>query len=54
MSETYTSIKLPTAFVEECVDPLVNSKGMGFSSRAEVVKAALRDFTNKRKNEVPA
>jgi Arc/MetJ-type ribon-helix-helix transcriptional regulator len=41
---SYTTIKLPSEFVEQVIDPLVSDAAQGFSSRADVVKAALREF----------
>ena len=46
MSENYTTIKLPKDFVE-LIDELVESK-LGFSSRTEVVKTAIREYYEKQ------
>jgi len=48
MSETeYSTIKLPTKFVEQMVDPFVKDDSYGFSSRPDVVKAAIREYAAK-------
>ena len=61
MLEDYTTIKLPTGFVKHMIDPLVQDHQSGFTSRTEVIKAALRDFVKAKKSngiekteEVPA
>lgn len=46
-TETYTTIKLPLAFVSEFIDPLVGDRGQGYSSRSEVVRDAVRDLADK-------
>jgi len=52
MSETnYTTLKLPRTFVETHVDPFVDEKSAGFSSRAEVVKTAIREYVKTKQLE---
>jgi Arc/MetJ-type ribon-helix-helix transcriptional regulator len=50
MSDTnrdeYTSIKLPKGFVE-MIDEILDVKRLGFTSRAEVVKTAVREYHGK-------
>lgn len=43
----YTTLKLPTDFVQKYVDPLLEQEGSGFSSRPEVVKTAIREYSQK-------
>jgi len=45
----YTTLKLPTDFVQKYVDPLLEQVGLGFSSRPEVVKTAIREYSQKAK-----
>jgi metal-responsive CopG/Arc/MetJ family transcriptional regulator len=52
MSEHYTTIKLPSEFIE-MVDDILNIKKLGFSSRTEVVKTAVREYYDKKKAEFP-
>ena len=47
---SYTTVKLPVEFLAENIDPLVNEKN-GYSSRAEVIKDAIRVFIASRKPE---
>lgn len=51
---SYTTIKLPTDFVQKFVDSLLEQDGLGFSSRAEVVKTAIREYSQNadKKTEV--
>jgi metal-responsive CopG/Arc/MetJ family transcriptional regulator len=51
MSEHYTTIKLPSEFIE-MVDDLIKIKKLGFSSRTEVVKTAVREYYEKAKKLV--
>jgi metal-responsive CopG/Arc/MetJ family transcriptional regulator len=52
MSSTdYVTIKLPKEMVEKYIDPLVDDLSLGFSSRPEVIKAALRAFGKEYKTE---
>ncbi|WP_371801774.1 ribbon-helix-helix domain-containing protein [Candidatus Lokiarchaeum ossiferum] len=48
---SYTTLKLPTDFVEKYVDPAINEEGSGFSSRSEFVKAAIRQYKPKVEDE---
>jgi Arc/MetJ-type ribon-helix-helix transcriptional regulator len=53
MNDNYTSIKLPTAFVEQYIDTIVDAAADGFKSRAEVIKSALREFKDRFKGATP-
>jgi len=44
---SYTTVKLPTEFVESNIVPILKKKELGFSSNADVIKAAVRDFADK-------
>lgn len=44
----YTNLSIPEELIEE-VDNFIKTGKRGFSSRAEVVKQALRDFIDKMK-----
>lgn len=46
--DDYTSIKLTKDFVE-LIDAVLDIKKLGFSSRAEVVKTAIREYYEKVK-----
>jgi metal-responsive CopG/Arc/MetJ family transcriptional regulator len=48
---SYTTIKLPTEFVLNVIDPLVESEGLGFTSRTEVIKTALREYSDKQSQQ---
>ena len=50
-ADNYTTIKLPKEFTE-LIDGLVNDRRLGFSSRTEVVKQAVREYYEKMKNFV--
>ena len=45
MAKGYVTIKLPCDIVKEILDPLVGTHG--YSSRADVIKDALRRFAEK-------
>jgi metal-responsive CopG/Arc/MetJ family transcriptional regulator len=45
---SYTTIKLPSDFVIEILDPLVEKKSLGFSSRTDAIKTALREYYEKK------
>ena len=49
--DEYTTIKIPREFAS-LIDQLVNDKRLGFTSRAEVVKQAVREYYEKMKNFV--
>lgn len=40
----YTTVKLPKSFVEGLVDVLLNNKANGYTSRADVIKAGVREL----------
>ncbi len=40
----YASFQIPEDFVKATIDPFIEDNTLGFSSRAEVIKAAIRDF----------
>ena len=42
--KSYSNVNLPTAFVEEFIDPLLADESLGFTSRADVVSEAVRAF----------
>lgn len=44
---SYTTIKIPTEFVQKYIDSLVEQNELGFSSRTEVVKTAVREYSQK-------
>ena len=44
---SYTTIRLPTEFVENMIDPLV-SKEKGLDSRSSVIKDALRYYVKEK------
>jgi hypothetical protein len=46
----FKTIQLPDEFIEKYIAPFVN-RANGYSSKAEVVKAAVRDFAAKNKIE---
>ena len=48
-NELYTTIKLPKEFME-MIDTLVDDSKLGFTSRAEVVKTAVREYVIKLKD----
>jgi Arc/MetJ-type ribon-helix-helix transcriptional regulator len=43
MSEGYVSVSLPKSFVNK-IDELMENSDLGYSSRAEVIKDAVRDL----------
>ena len=43
----YSTIKLPSEFVESMIDPLVNRE-IGLGSRASVIKDALREYSRNK------
>lgn len=47
----YITVQLPSDFVIEMIDPMVKKKKLGYSSRAEVVKEAVRNFIELKKKE---
>ena len=47
-ADNYTTIKLPKEFAE-LIDELVSDKKLGYSSRTEVVKQAVREYYEKMK-----
>lgn len=42
--QDYMNFKLPREFVHLYVDSLIRIRSLGFSSRADVVKSAIREF----------
>lgn len=38
----YVSLKLPEEFITEFVDDILNNRSLGYSTRAEVIKAMIR------------
>jgi Arc/MetJ-type ribon-helix-helix transcriptional regulator len=50
MSENYTTIKLPVEFIK-LIDSLLDNKTLGFSSRTEVVKTAVREYYEKMREK---
>jgi len=48
--DLYATIKLPKGFMPQ-IDEIVSDEQSGFSSRAEVVKQAVREFYIKYKKE---
>jgi len=49
--DEYSTIKIPREFAT-LIDKLVNDKRLGFTSRAEVVKQAVREYYEKMRNFV--
>ena len=49
---SYTTIKIPTDFVRKYIDSLLEQDGLGFSSRTEVVKTAIREYSQKADKKV--
>jgi len=47
-NDGYTTIKLPKEFAK-LIDELVDDEKLGFSSRTEVVKSAVRDYYERMK-----
>lgn len=47
MSVEYTNLKIPTEFVQKLIDPLVENKAFGYTSRANVVIDAVRLLNEK-------
>ena len=43
----YTTVRIPTKFLEKMVDPFVADTAYGFSSRTDAIKAAIRDYFKK-------
>jgi metal-responsive CopG/Arc/MetJ family transcriptional regulator len=46
----YISVKLPKSLADE-IDKVLRNSSLGYSSRAEVVKDAVRDLLSKIKQE---
>lgn len=46
MSKQYTNVGLPNELIEK-IDKIIASSGLGYKSRGEVVKEAVRDFLMK-------
>ncbi len=46
----YTTVRLPKALLKQ-VDDVVKNQDLGYSSRAEVVKAAVRSYLSGLKQE---
>jgi metal-responsive CopG/Arc/MetJ family transcriptional regulator len=46
---SYTNIGLPEKFVKTYIDPIVEDDSQGYTSRAELVKEAVRKFVNESK-----
>ncbi|WP_371801773.1 ribbon-helix-helix domain-containing protein [Candidatus Lokiarchaeum ossiferum] len=44
---TYVTLKLPEELVKEYIDSLLDIPKYGFSSRAEIVKNAVREYFEK-------
>lgn len=44
---SYTTIQLPTEFVKQKIDPIVEQKKHGFSSRANLVIEAVKALAEK-------
>lgn len=40
----YITIQLPAEFVETVIDPVVAIPELGYSSRAELIKSAVREY----------
>lgn len=47
MSVDYVTIKVPKEFANENITPILNLKKLGFTSNADVVKQAVREFFEK-------
>jgi len=43
----YSTIRIPTKFLEKMVDPFVSNTSYGFSSRTDAIKAAIREYFKK-------
>lgn len=48
---SYKTIQLPTEFVEQQIDPLVEKKRLGYTSRAHVVIDAVKQLVEKIENQ---
>ena len=49
-----TSIQLPVEFVERTLDPILADKSLGYTSRTDVAKAAIRAFHDAYVSRKPA
>ena len=48
---SYTTIKIPSSFCEKYIDSLVDDSENGFTSRADLVKTAIRAYYSEQKEQ---